>query len=61
MTTAELIAALREVDPSGASAVDIYICTRRGGYQRPARTVRRFLESGNVKITDEPVPGEEEC
>lgn len=54
MTTAELIAALREIDPEGTSEVDIYICRRYGGYQRAAARVRRFLSNGNVKITDEP-------
>lgn len=59
MTTAQLIAALAAADPAGTAQVDLYITRRRGFYQRPALTVRRFLESGNVKITDEPSPPQE--
>lgn len=53
MKTAELIALLREEDPSGEADVRIYICRRYGGYDQEPTRVRRFLDGGAVMITDE--------
>ena len=58
MTTSELIELLRAADPDGNSEVDIYIHSPGRNNQgrtmsRPARIVRKFLSTGNVKIGNE--------
>lgn len=54
MTTAELIARLREVDPEGVSQVRMYFHRRYGGTTKEITEVRKFLTSGAVMITDGP-------